>query len=68
MKQRFTASVWQEGEWHVAQCLDVDVASQGHSEEEALANLQEALELHFTPPVATIVPSTHQIEVELDVA
>ena len=29
MKQVFTASVWQEGEWYVAQCLEVDVASQG---------------------------------------
>lgn len=54
MKRSFTASVWREGEWFVAQCLEVDVASQGESEEEALTNLREALELHFEPPVATI--------------
>ena len=53
MKQTFTASVWQEGEWYVAQCREVDVASQGETEEEALENLRDALELHFTPPVAT---------------
>jgi predicted RNase H-like HicB family nuclease len=29
----------------VAQCLDVDVASQGASAEQALANLREAVEL-----------------------
>jgi predicted RNase H-like HicB family nuclease len=67
MKRQFTASVWQEGEWYVAQCLEVDVASQGTTQDEALANLQEALELHFTPPVATIVPEMHRIEVETGV-
>ena len=55
MKRSFNASVWQEGEWYVAQCLDVDVASQGESEEEALDNLAEALRLHFAPPCATVV-------------
>jgi predicted RNase H-like HicB family nuclease len=44
---RFTAAVTKEGPWYVAQCLEVDVASQGESLEAALANLQEALELHF---------------------
>lgn len=39
--------VYQEGKYFVAQCLDVDVSSFGESEKEALANLQEALELYF---------------------
>jgi len=56
MKQTFTASVWKEGDWYVAQCLQIDVASQGETEEEALDNLSEALRLHFTPPIATILP------------
>lgn len=56
MKRTFSASVWREGEWYVAQWMDVDVASQGETEEEALANLRDALELHFTPPVATVTP------------
>ena len=56
MKQKFTASIWQEDEWFVAQCVEIDVASQGHSEDEALENLRDALELHFTPPASTIVP------------
>ena len=29
MKKKFTASVLQEDQWFVAQCLEVDVASQG---------------------------------------
>lgn len=56
MKQKFTASIWQEDGWFVAQCVEVDVASQGKTEDEALENLRDALELHFTPPVSTIVP------------
>jgi predicted RNase H-like HicB family nuclease len=56
MKQAFTARIFQEGNWFVAQCLEVDVASQGETETEALSNLQEALELHFEPPCATIIP------------
>lgn len=49
MKRVFTASVYKEGVWYVAQALDVDVASQGESVEEAIANLREALELHHHP-------------------
>ena len=56
MKQEFAASVSMDGEWYVAQALDVDVASQGLSVEDALTNLREALELHFEPPVPTVVP------------
>lgn len=68
MKRPFSATVWREGDWFVSQCLDVDVASQGRTEEEALANLREALELHFEPPVATHPPTVRQIEVEVGAA
>jgi predicted RNase H-like HicB family nuclease len=44
---RFTAAVTHEGSWQVARCLEVEVASQGETVEEALANLREALELYF---------------------
>ena len=47
MRRIVAASVFREGQWYVAQALDVDVASQGESEDEALANLTEALQLHF---------------------
>jgi predicted RNase H-like HicB family nuclease len=42
-----TAAVHQEEDWYVAQCLEVDVASQGQSIQEALANLAEAVELYL---------------------
>jgi predicted RNase H-like HicB family nuclease len=47
MKRTFTASVWQESNWFIAQCLEIDIASQGETETEALANLEEALSLFF---------------------
>lgn len=68
MKGTFTASVWQEGNWFVAQCLEIDIASQGQSEAEALANLGEALALHFEPPGATIIPQIKKLEVEINAA
>ena len=40
----------------VAQCLEVDVASQGRTEEEALQNLKETLELYFEEPHPTTTP------------
>ncbi len=44
---RLTAAISQEEELYVARCLEVEVTSQGGSVEEALRNLQEALELYF---------------------
>jgi predicted RNase H-like HicB family nuclease len=68
MKRPFSASVWREGDWYVSQCLEVDVAGQGETEEEALANLKEALELHFEPPQPTRLPKVRTIEVEVGAA
>jgi predicted RNase H-like HicB family nuclease len=44
---KFTAAIRREGAWYVAQCLDVEVASQGHTVESALENLREALSLYL---------------------
>ncbi len=44
---RLTAAITHEGQWYVARCLEVEVASQGDSVEDAIANLQEAVELYF---------------------
>jgi predicted RNase H-like HicB family nuclease len=68
MKHQFSASVWKEEEWYVAQCLEVDVASQGETETEALTNLREALELHFEAPRATLTPRIEKIEADIGAA
>ncbi len=41
MKRPFAAAVWREGSCYVSQCLEIDIASQGETEAEALANLKE---------------------------
>ena len=68
MKRTFTASLWQEDNWFIAQCLDMDVASQGETPELALTNLQEAIELHLEPPHATLLPQMRTIEIDLAAA
>jgi predicted RNase H-like HicB family nuclease len=65
MERPFTAKVWRDGNWYVSQCLEVDIASQGETQDEALANLKEALELHFEQPHATRPPDVRMIEVEV---
>ena len=68
MKRPFAATVWREGNWYVSHCLELHVASQGETEEGALANLKEALELHFEPPQASRPPDVRMIEVEVGAA
>ena len=52
----------------MSQCLELDVASRGETEEEALANLKEAIELHFEPPQASRPPKVRMIEAEVGAA
>ncbi len=43
--RQLTAIIQHEGDWYVALCPELDVASQGHSIEDARHNLVEAVEL-----------------------
>ncbi len=43
----FTAILHKEDDLYVAECPEVGTASQGHTVEEAVANLREATELHL---------------------
>ena len=45
--KQISALVWKEGSLYVARSLEVEIASQGKTRKEALANLKEALELYF---------------------
>jgi predicted RNase H-like HicB family nuclease len=65
--REFSAVVSHEGDLFVAQCLDVDVASQGSTEEEALDSLREALELYFEDP-STAAPHIRKVTAEIDAA
>lgn len=42
---KVTAAVTHEDPWYVARCLEIEVASQGRTADEAIENLTEALEL-----------------------
>jgi predicted RNase H-like HicB family nuclease len=68
MRRQFTASITREGDWYIAQCLEIDIVSQGESEDDALANLAEAIQLYFDPPVASHFPTIRAIEVEVGAA
>ena len=67
-EQQFTAVVWPEDGWFIAQALEVDVASQGESPDGALDNLADALELHFEPPRPTVLPEIHNLRVKVGAA
>lgn len=45
--KRVHSVVWKEDKWFVAKALEVEVASQGKTQKQALDNLKEALELYF---------------------
>ncbi|WKZ13512.1 MAG: type II toxin-antitoxin system HicB family antitoxin [Gammaproteobacteria bacterium] len=47
MQKQLTAIIERDGDGYVALCPEVDIASQGHTIEEARDNLREALELFF---------------------
>ncbi|MBZ0092141.1 MAG: type II toxin-antitoxin system HicB family antitoxin [Sulfuricellaceae bacterium] len=63
MERNLKFVVFAEDGAHVARCLDVEVASEGDTKEEAIANLQEALELYFedhSAGLADLPPRTYQ--------
>jgi len=68
MRRTFTATLTREGIWFVAQCLEVNVASQGETEEDALVNLREALEFAFEEPHALKMPEFRTIDIEINAA
>jgi predicted RNase H-like HicB family nuclease len=66
--QTYSAVVTRENEWFIAQCLEIDVASQGSTQDEALANLREALELYLEDPLPSAIPEIRRIEVRTSAA
>ena len=47
ISKKFPANIWREGDFFVADCPVLRIASQGISADEALANLKKAIELYF---------------------
>ena len=63
MRRQLTAIIEREGEWYVALCPELDIASQGTTVEEARENLREALELFFETASAEEVKARMREEV-----
>ena len=55
-ERRLSYVVYQEDDGFVARCLDVNVASEGDTEPEAIDNLREALELYFEDATVEEMP------------
>ena len=55
---KLSAILHKEGDWYVSLCPQLDIASQGKTVEEAVSNLQEAVELYLEDEDITIPDST----------
>ncbi len=55
--------IWKEEKYFVAQCLNIDVSSFGDTKEEAIKNLQEAVELYFEDEPGKIINQVEQPEI-----
>ena len=63
MERKLNYVIFPEEGVFVARCLDIEVASDGATEKEAIANLREALELYFEDhkvSLADLPPRTSQ--------
>jgi len=63
MKVQLNNVVWKEEKFFVAQCLNVEVYSFGETKEEALKNLQEALDLYFEDMSVEDALKIEQVEI-----
>lgn len=70
MTYKLSAIIEREGAWYVALCPELDVASQGHTLEEALANLREAVQLYVetADPAELDLPQQPPFLTTLDIA
>ena len=55
-------SVWQEDKFFVAQCLNLDISSFGDTKEDALNNLDEALDLYFEDANMSIIQQIEHLK------
>ena len=65
LKTGLNALVWKEEDLFVAQCLEVEVVSQGETKKKALANLEEALALYFEDERIPQLPESEYQEAEI---
>jgi predicted RNase H-like HicB family nuclease len=54
----FSSIISKEGKWYVANCPELEIASQGESVQSALNNLREAIELYLEDENGKATPFT----------
>lgn len=64
---KLSAILQKEGDWYVSLCPELDIASQGKTVEEAVTNLQEAVELYLEDEDVTL-PDTAPIVTMFEVS
>lgn len=64
MEQTLKYTVFEEGGIFIAQCLDIDISSDGDTDEEAVANLREALALYFERAAEDVERQTRLLQVQ----
>ena len=62
-----TASVWKEDDMYVIKCVELGVATQGKTKEEALANLKEAVELYLEDEEPEKIPKREIVKLKIAV-
>lgn len=62
LKSGLHVLTWKEKQWYVARCLEVEVASQGRTKNEALENIEEAVALYFEDEKVRLPSSYSQLE------
>lgn len=68
MNYKFSATIHKEEDWYVSWCPELDVASQGKTVEEALANLREAVELYLEDEDVSIPEETNFLTTTFEVS
>lgn len=68
--KRFPVLIWKEGDQYVVRCIEPELASCGDTIPEALANIQEALELYFEnrpemENIAVVNPQLTEVEIAI---
>ena len=64
--EMITVSITQDGNMFVSHCLDYDIASQGHTSNEAVENIKEAVSLFLEAHQSKFAVSIGRIEQIVD--
>ena len=62
MQKRYQILIWEEPPYFVAKCLDLNVASQGRTRDEAIKRLAEAIDLFLEDTSQDFAPRKYQLE------